>query len=317
MPRSVYGLPLAAALLVCAAPASAEDASTVKNQWIRVTEQAAFSIRDTAEDCVFDGKMWLSNGYYYDNVLSRDLWTSTDGKTWTLVNDATPYDGYSEMVVYKGKMWAVKGSVWTSTDGVAWEQVLDKTPFGVRGYGEVVVFRDEMWHIGGGDGIWRSTDGKTWTCALEKAPYGARTASAVVPFQGKLWLMGGRTNATGDPVEKHYPQFTTYNDVWCTADGVNWEQAVAHAPWSPRMWVVGAAYRDRLWIVGGFDNRNGTNLGDVWYTEDGQEWRRFDSPTVFSPRHEPTLYVFDGSLWVVAGNSWPLMNDVWRLTLGD
>ena len=25
--------------------------------------------------------------------------------------------------------------------------------------------------------------------------------------------------------------------------------------------------------------------------------------------------IFDGSLWVVAGNTWPVVNDVWRLTL--
>ena len=64
--------------------------------WVRVTEHAAFSIRDTAEDVVFEGKMWLSNGYYYDNVLTRDLWCSTDGAEWTLNSKETPYDGYSD-----------------------------------------------------------------------------------------------------------------------------------------------------------------------------------------------------------------------------
>jgi hypothetical protein len=39
-----------------------------------------------------------------------------------------------------------------------------------------------------------------------------------------------------------------------------------------------------------------------------------ETTTKFSPRHEPTVYVYKGSVWVVAGNSWPLMNDVWRLT---
>ena len=38
---------------------------------------------------------------------------------------------------------------------------------------------------------------------------------------------------------------------------------------------------------------------------------------MFSPRHEVTSYVFGGSLWVVDGNMWPLMNDVWRLTLPE
>ena len=36
-----------------------------------------------------------------------------------------------------------------------------------------------------------------------------------------------------------------------------------------------------------------------------------------STRHEPTICVFNGSIWLVAGNMWPLMNDVWRLTLPE
>lgn len=72
---------------------------------------------------------------------------------------------------------------------------------------------------------------------------------------------------------------------------------------------------DRLWIIGGFDNVHRANFDDVWWTDDGIKWQRLDTKTKFSPRHEVTAYVHDNSLWVVAGNSWPLMNDVWKLTL--
>jgi hypothetical protein len=81
------------------------------------------------------------------------------------------------------------------------------------------------------------------------------------------------------------------------------------------MWFISKVYAGRMWIIGGFDNAHGANLGDVWYTEDGEHWQQFVAENGFSPRHEPTCYVYDNSLCVVAGNSWPLMNDVWRLTL--
>jgi hypothetical protein len=288
-----------------------------RGQWVCITEQAAFSIRDTAEPVVFDGKMWLSNGYYYNNVLTRDLWSSQDGKDWILVNEATPYDGYSELVAYKGRMWAVKGSVWSSGDGMHWTQECPQTPFGVQSYGELVVFQDKMWQLGGGEGVWCSSDGKKWVCMTEKAPYGKRSAAAVAAFKGKLWVMGGRTPIPRVPPEKHYPECRTFNDVWCSADGAHWECTLDRAPWAPRMWFVAEAYAGRLWIIGGFDNVHGANFGDVWYTQDGREWCQFESPTSFSPRHEPTTYVYKGGLWVVAGNSWPLMNDVWRLVLED
>jgi hypothetical protein len=299
-----------AAVIALAAAAPAKLAT-----WVCVTEHAAFSIRDTAEDVVFGGKMWLSNGYCYNNVLTRDLWCSNDGKTWTRVLDATPYDGYSEMVAYRGKMWAIKGSVWNSTDGKAWAQVCAQTPFGVRSYGEVVVHDGEMWHLGSGADVWHSSDGEHWKCAAAVAAYGPRSACAVAAFHGKLWVLGGRSDGKNTPPEKHYPQYTTHNDVWCSADGAQWQRILEHAPWSPRMWFVSKVYADRMWIIGGFDNVHGANLGDAWYTEDGSTWHQLIAAKSFSPRHEPTCYVFDHSLWVVAGNSWPLLNDVWRLRL--
>jgi hypothetical protein len=302
-------------ILVCASlHGVAQGESTPHDAWVCVTKEAAFSPRDTAEDLFFEGRMWLSNGYYHGNVLSRDLWNSTDGKTWILVNDATPYDGYSEMVVFNDKMWAVKGSVWNSNDGKMWTQVCEKTPFGVRGYGEVVAHDGKMWQLGSGEDVWNSTDGVKWTCACEQAPYGKRGAAAVVAFDGKLWLMGGHTNEPNTPPEKQYPDWTSYNDVWCSEDGVQWERIIEHAPWSPRVWFISKAYAGRIWIIGGFDNVNGANLGDVWHTTDGKKWEQVIAEHTFAPRHEPTCYVYEDALWVVAGNTWPVVNDVWKLT---
>ena len=294
-----------------------ESAAQQQPGWVRVAEHATFTPRDTAEDAVFLGKMWISNAYHSGGVLVRDLWNSADGVTWTKVLDETPYDGYSEMTVYQDKLCAIKGSVWNSTDGTNWTQVLDKTPFGARGYGEVVVHDGRMWQLGSGHDVWNSTDGVTWICVTDQAPYGPRAASAVAVYEGKLWLIGGRTNQPSDPPEKHYPQFTTHNDVWCSTDGANWTRVLEHAPWAERMWFIAREYAGRLWIIGGFSNRQSINFAEAWYTEDGLNWQQFQSESMWSARHEPTVYVFDNSLWVVAGNMWPLMNDVWKLTLPE
>jgi hypothetical protein len=219
------------------------------------------------------------------------------------------------MTVYDNKMWAIKGSVWSSTDGVNWTQALAKTPFGVRGYGEVVVHDGKMWQLGSGEDVWHSSDGVNWTCAAKHAPYGGRHASAVAVFDGKLWLMGGDISRPNDPPEKGYPKITTFNDVWCSPDGANWTRVLEHAPWAPRMWFISKVYAGKMWIIGGFDNVHHVNFGDVWYTEDGVNWHEFVSEVRFSPRHEPSCYVYENSLWVVAGNSWPVLNDAWRLTI--
>lgn len=302
--------------LFCSSLGAAEPQSPTP-AWECLTPEAAFSPRDTAEGVVYQGKLWLSNGYYHGNVLSRDLWTSEDGVAWTVVNEATPYDGYSEMVVFKDALWAVKGSVWTSKDGVDWTQVLEKTPFGVRGYGELVVFNDALWQLGSGADVWRSENGVDWTQVISEAPYGQREAATVTVYNDKLWLIGGKTPGANTPPEKGYPETTTHNDVWSTSDGVTWERVLEHAPWAPRQWFTAEIYRDRLWIIGGYDNVNSANFDDVWYTDDGATWHQYDTKPVFSTRHEPTTYVHKGALWVVAGNTWPVLNDVWRLTLPE
>ncbi len=317
-PRDTVGQAAYKAADAVAAHATTRPAPS--GEWTCVTLHAAFSPRDTAEDFVFDERMWISNGWRpkrgtRDAFFSPDLWSSSDGANWTLVTDKTPYDPYSEMVVFQGKVWAIKGSVWNSTDGVQWRKVLDKTPFGGRGYGEAVVFKDRIWQLGSGADVWSTADGVSWTCSTEKAPFGKRMGSAVAAYDGKLWLMAGNTPGANDPVEKGYKDVTTHNDVWCSEDGARWTRVIEHAPWPPRQWCVAAVYAGRLWLIGGYHNAGANNLGDVWTTTDGREWRPFESPTRFAPRHEVTPYVFNGSLWVVAGNTWPVVNDVWRLTL--
>jgi len=304
-------------LALLAAPDAPDEAHWYKsNGWVCLTPEAAFSPRDTAEGAQFRGRYWLSNGYYHGNVLSRDMWSSADGVTWERVSDATPYDGYSELAVYRDQLWAIKGSVWRSGDGREWTRELAETPFGVRGYGEAVVFEDALWQLGSGPDVWRTTDGKDWTLAVDAAPYGDRSAAGVAVFRDKLWLLGGKTPGANEPPEQGYADTTTHNDVWSSPDGKTWTRVVDHAPWTPRQWFGVAAFRDRLWVIGGYDNVNGANLNDVWHSADGLTWHRFEADTVFAPRHEPTIYVDKDRLLVVAGNTWPVVNDVWALTLG-
>ncbi len=321
-PKDTTGIAAYKAAAAVSSPViTTRPAGKVIGQWECLLHHAPFEPRDTAENAVFRGKMWLSNGWLptpgakEEAINKRDLWNSADGVYWSLISDNTPYDVYSEMVTFDNKLWAVKGSVWNSADGITWNKVLDKVPFGGRGYGELVVHKDRMWQLGSGEDVWSTTDGVNWTCATAKAPYGDRACTAVAAYAGKLWLMAGRIEKANDPPEKGYKQYTTFNDVWCSADGANWECVLEHAPWPPRMWAVAEAYAGRLWLIGGYSNAERHNLADVWWTKDGKTWTRFESTPQFAPRHEVTPYVFDGSLWVVTGNTWPVVNDVWRLTL--
>lgn len=307
---SILNFTIITMILLLGSSASGE---TLHGAWTRVVEHAEFSPRDTAEGAVFSEKMWLSNAWHYDGTNERDLWSSDDGARWTKVHDQTPYDLYSELVVYKEKLWAIKNSVWCSENGVDWDRVLENTPFGSRLYGEVVVHDGKMWQLGSGPDVWWSTNGIDWICATPNAPYGDRWASGVAAFNGKLWVMGGAVPNTIVAGYSGYSNINAKNDVWSSIDGKIWTRVAEHAPWQSRMWFVAQAYMDRLWVMGGYDN-DSANFADAYYTRDGVNWQKYESDVWWSARHEPTPYVFNGSLWIVSGNSWPTMNDVWRIT---
>ncbi len=308
LPALIIGLTIAAAPGEDA-PATAAEAEP--EPWTLVTEEAAFSPRDSAKGCIFKDKMWLSNGYYHGNVNIRDLWNSTDGKTWNLVLEDTPYDIYAEIVEFKGKLWAIgRNSVWSSPDGSEWTRVVEDTPFFPA---ELFVFRGKMWVLSG-SAVWTTDDGENWERLEGEIPL-PRGAFAFAIYDDHLWIMGGTIRQPNDPPEKGYPNSTSLNDVWRSADGIAWEKVLAEAPWAPRRWFKAAAYDGRLWIFGGFDNVNYANFNDVWHTQDGKNWERFEPQAPWSERHEPTVFLFENSLYLVAGNSWPVLNDVWRLQL--
>ena len=321
LPISPWGWIMACVIALILTAAAAAEEATMKQpiqvgfgrgNWEMVIDQAAFSPRDCGASLVYDGKMWLSNGYYHGGILTRDLWHSTDGAEWMRVHEDTPYDGYSPLVVHDGKMWAVSRTIWTSTDGVEWIQVQEADPE-ARQVGVPVAFRGEIWTLG--SQIWKTFDGITWQCVNAETPWHGRSNFGYAVHDDKLWILAGAAVGKNDPPEKGYPDKTTKNDVWCSEDGITWVQTAEVAPWAPRMWSPAISYAGKLWVIGGYDNVNARNLGDVWYTEDGRTWHEFVSEPAFKARHASSLYVYKGSLWMAAGNTWPVVNEVWRLTL--
>src|SRR5207253_3208217 len=123
----------------------------------------------------------------------RDLWSSSDGVSWTKVLDHTPYDPYSTLVVHAGKLWAIKNSVWFSDNGIDWTLAIRQVPFRIAS--DVVEYEGRMWALGSGFEVWSSPDATHWVCATRKAPFGKRSGASLAVFDRKLWLLGGATPA--------------------------------------------------------------------------------------------------------------------------
>ncbi len=289
------------------------DFNSSSSRWERVVDHAEFKPRDVAMPIQFGGYMWISNGYRDSKTIARDLWRSKDGASWELMNENTPYDPYSGMVVYKGAIYAVKTSVWRSIDGKKWDKINEVGPLeNKNASSSLVVLKGKMLLISGNQ-IWSSRNGIKWK-QEPTAPYSARNKYAVAVLDNAVYVMGGAKNASANQEDAFYPDQLALNDVWKSSDGRIWKQLTSNASWDKRMWPSVVAHKGKLVLVGGFDNLKKSNFSDTWLSSDGKKWCLLNEKQ-YSGRHWPSLFSHIDHVFIVAGNTWPVMNDVWKLKL--
>ena len=309
---------------------------STKYEWRCVTEQAAFAARDGAGALVFQNKMWLLGGWnpgdkvHFPLICNSEVWSSTDGATWTLENPQAPWEGRhtAGYVVHDDRMWIVGGDcnqghyqndVWSSADGIHWDLANDHVPWAPRVLHYTLAFDGRIWVMSGQtipnfadadevfhNDVWSSDDGVNWTQVTEHAPWVPRgMIGGAAVHDNRMWILGGGTYDTPTTPMRNF-----YNDVWSSDDGINWKQHTAHAPWTPRQYHEVAAFDDHMWVLEGYAAESG-NRRDVWYSPDGVNWTELPD-TPWAPRHAGSVFVYDGSLWMVAGNN--MEPDAWRLS---
>lgn len=240
--------------------------------------------RHTAGYAVFKDRMWIIGGDANQRRYQNDVWSSTDGKTWRFENRDKPLPWAPRVlhytVVHDDKLWVIGG----------------QTMPGFAAGAEERFYRD----------VWTSTDGVSWTEVKPVQPYwsprGMIGGSAVM--NGRIWVLGGGTYDTPTT-----PSRLFYNDVWSSADGVQWTQHTAAAPWHPRQYHDVAAWDGKLWVMEGYHQQGG-NRKDVWYSPNGSDWTELPE-TPWKPRHAASLVVHGDHVWMIAGNN--MEPDVWKL----
>lgn len=96
---------------------------------------------------------------------------------------------------------------------------------------------------------------------------------------------------------------------------LKFQQVTDAAPWSARYGPSAVVFRDRLWLIGGFEAVDGARMNDVWTTADGVRWERVLSQAPWTPRCASAVYAIEGKLWLVGGlgdvNPIKNPNDIW------
>ena len=243
---------------------------------------ADWEARHTAGYVVHQDKMWIVGGDPLLGHYQYDVWNSADGRRWTWVNRDRPVSwgprALHYTVAFQGRIWVMGGQtvpqfahadelsyadIWTTTDGVDWQQVIPEDPFwtprGMIGGG--ALFKDRIWLLGGGlydtparprrscyNAVWSTTDGVHWECHNEDPAFPARQYHDVAVFDDKLWVLEGCS--WRDPVKGEASGLVNRNDVWYSADGVNWHE-VPDTPWKIRHAASVFVFQDALWMAAG------------------------------------------------------------------
>lgn len=307
-------------------------AGAAEPDWV-LEGNAPWQARDSQAEWVFRDRIWIGGGWFRsDEAPPRDVWASADGRNWTRVEQAAPWI-HSDLpmnLTFAGRMWIMGGwhngrlpgnsasrEVWASDDGATWTQVTARAGWSARCAGVVVAHRDRMWLLGGienyyfGDersvknDVWSSADGRDWKLETSVAPWAARAYHQAVTHNGRIYVIGGGN---------YVPTHVALNDVWSSADGVDWTRETAAAPWGPRLWFTAAVYRGRIWVLGGWAKQQ-DNFGDVWHSADGRNWQQLKTRTTWKARHEHSVFVFQDKLWIAGGHARPLSSEVWSLHL--
>ena len=304
------------------------------HNWTLVTNDAGWQARDSQGEVVFDGQLWIFGGWFDSYAAPpRDVWSSSDGRSWKQVANQAPWlhSDLSMSLAFRDRMWLMGGwyngrlpghsasnSVWSSADGSEWKQETASAGWSPRVAAAVVAFKDRMWMIGGTENyyfgderslkndVWSSQDGRHWELGAGNAPWAPRAYHQAVVLNDRIYVFGGGN---------YVPEYKAHNDVWSSADGVEWRKETEAAPWHERLWFSSVVYRDHMWVIGGWSNNPSVNHGDVWYSKNGRDWTELKSDVIWKERHEHSAFVFQDCIWVAGGHAKPLSNEVWSLQL--
>lgn len=199
-----------------------------------------WSKRERVSTLVFNNKLWVIGGNDYPafgntnspGTSHNDVWSSSDGTTWTSVNANAAFIARTNPVafVYNNKMWIAGGrdnggnylnDVWNSTDGITWNQVTVNTPFPARIGAQAVANDGKIFILGGEDAtgirkdMWVSENGGADWKEVEASSVMALPAS----FKGRkdfsmfinnaaIYIVGGLGLKDGNG------SYTYVNDVW-------------------------------------------------------------------------------------------------------
>lgn len=266
------------------------------NKWSQVQGNAPattsrFSPRWEASVASHAGRLWVGLGATAILDYALDLWSSTDGKVWTLESSNVTHAGgpgplrNARAISFNGKLWILGGYYkFSSTQ--------KPTSY----------YTNEVWSYDTVTDVWKR----------HVAPWHPREDVAATVHNGRLYVVGG-SSVLSDAVPIAYVKFS---DVWSTADGVSWKLETSDGGFLPMGDHVCESFRGELQLFGGVGN----TYNYQWRSDKGGNWTvplelggpgySFGNQPIASAakdampdivRYDSVGAVLGGRLWSIAG----------------
>lgn len=266
-------------------------------------------------------------------ATTNEIWRSRDGGVnWSLFSKAgfTPRhtficinseDGY--VYVIGGDQYnneAQRSEIWRSKDLMDWQLVSDSSPFGGRMLMAGVEYKGRF-YVGGGQSLpgfstglsdlYVSADkGVTWTLLSKSVNHlGKNIVGTMCVFNNKIYQVSGGWYG-GDTLSN----FTYSQDVYSTADGINWsvEEPI---PMPGVQYTNTIVFDNKLWCVAGNSvvsglASHGYNKSEVCYMDQNGQWHKMVNSATDPKTHASSLAVTNNSMLMIAGNQ---LNSVYQL----
>lgn len=182
-----------------------------------------------------------------------------------------------------------------------WRMFPNENAWSGRDGAGLLFFKGELYLLGGWvygpttNEVWKTRDLHEWTY-VGQAPWPPRHGAAWLVHRDRMYVIGG----------------DLLDDVWSSADGVDWVQEAGRAPFGPRYtpnaasvdgYIVvyaGQHWSPVEWCVYQADCRP-VGLQDVWRSRDGRSWERLpDAPWAGRGLIHGSV-VHDGEIYLVGG----------------
>lgn len=189
----------------------------------------------------------------------HDVWEWDDNTGTWLQQTNTTLPGYyqADAASFGNKIyWLGDQAVYYSADnGVTWIAA-PTPPYTLRVGHRVLSYNGKLWLMGGWSGstrlndVWSTADPitGTWSPVTAAADWRGRYTFGAVVYNNQMWVMGG--NASG----VSWADYLGTNEVWHSADGLNWDLSTNVAEWPGRDFFNATVFANRIWLTGGDSN---------------------------------------------------------------